>query len=107
MMHGNNVTTYPPQQNIGALNYDIAPKHHDGSFTGEPAPQISVPDHGVVWQYDAGSKQYFKSQNGRQLLNIGTGRVRAKTVIVEYVISFPDTYPANSLHGSFTEAYEL
>src|SRR6267143_878306 len=70
MMHGNNVTTYTAQQNIGALNYDIAPKHPDGSFTGDPAPQISVPDHGVVWQYDGGSKQYFKSQDGRQFTNI-------------------------------------
>ena len=36
-----------------------------------------------------------------------TGRVHAKTVIVQYVTSFLDTNPANSFHGYFTEAYEL
>ena len=36
-----------------------------------------------------------------------TGRVLAKTVIVQYVTSFLDTNPANSFHGYFTEAYEL
>jgi len=107
MMHGNNVTTFTAQQNLGALNYDIAPKHPDGSFTGDPAPQISVPDHGATWQYDAGSKQYFKSQDGKQFTNIGTGRVHAKTVIVQFVTSFLDTNPRNSFHGYFTEAYEL
>ena len=107
MMHGNNVTTYTAQQKIGALYYDIASKHPDGTFTGDPAPQISVPDHGALWQYDAASKQYFKSQDGRQFTNVGTGRVHAKTVIVEYVNSFLDTNPANSFHGYFTEAYEL
>jgi Protein of unknown function (DUF3048) N-terminal domain/Protein of unknown function (DUF3048) C-terminal domain/Bacterial Ig-like domain len=107
MMHGTNVTTFTAQQNLPALNYDIAPKHPDATFTGDPATQISVPDHGAAWQYDAGSKQYFKSQDGSAFNNIGTGRVHAKTVIVEYVNSYLDTNPANRFHGYYTEAYEL
>ena len=65
MMHGNNTTTYTALQKLGAPSYDIAPKHPDATFTGDPAPQISVPDHGATWQYDPGSKQYLKSQDGR------------------------------------------
>jgi hypothetical protein len=107
MMHGANVTAFTAQQNLGALLYDIAPKHPDATFTGDAAPTISVPDHGASWQYDAGSKQYFKSQDGAPFNNVGTGRVHAKTVIVQYVNSYLDTNPANSFHGYFTEAYEL
>jgi hypothetical protein len=107
MMHGNNTTTFVAQANLPAPLYDIAPKHPDGTFTGDAAPTISVPDHGASWQYDPGSKQYFKTQDGRPLTNVGTGRVHAKTVIVEYVNSFLDTNPANSFHGYYTEAYEL
>ena len=107
MMHGNNVTAYTAQQNLPAPPYDIAPKHPDATFTGDAAPTISVPDHGATWQYDPGSKQYFKTQDGRPFNNVGTGRVHAKTVIVQYVSSFLDTNPANSFHGYFTEAYEL
>src|ERR1700738_28792 len=87
MMHGNNVTTFTAQQNLPAPQYDIAPKHPDATFTGDAATTISVPDHGAVWQYDAGSKQYLKTQDGRVFNNIGTGRVHAQTVIVENVIS--------------------
>jgi hypothetical protein len=107
MMHGNNATTYTAQQKYSAPPYDIAEKHPDAAFSGDPAPQISVPDHGAVWQYDPGSKQYYKSQDGSAFNNIGTGRVHAKTVIVQYVNSYLDTNPANSFHGYFTEAYEL
>jgi len=107
MMHGNNVTTFTAQQHIAAPLYDIAPKHPDATFTGDPATTISVPDHGATWQYDPASKQYFKTQDGRPFNNVGTGRVHAKTVIVEYVTSFLDTNPRNSFHGYFTEAYEL
>jgi hypothetical protein len=107
MMHGNNVTTYTAQQKLGAPTYDIAPKHPDGTFTGDAAPTISIPDHGASWQYDPGSRQYFKSQDGAPFTNIGTGRVHAKTVIVEYVTSFLDTNPANKFKDYFTEAYEL
>src|SRR5256884_2382765 len=107
MMHGNNTTTNTALQKLGAPSYDIAPKHPDATFTGDPAPQISVPDHGATWQYDPGSKQYLKSQDGRAFTNMYTGRVHAKTVIVQYVTSFLDTNPANSFHGYFTEAYEL
>jgi hypothetical protein len=107
MMHGNNATTYTAQQKYNAPPYDIAAKHPDGTFTGDAAPRITVPDHGAVWQYDPGSKQYFKSQDGAQFINVGTGRVHAKTVIVEYVNSFLDTNPANKFHDYFTEAYEL
>jgi len=107
MMHGNNTTAFTAQQNLAAPLYDIAPKHPDATFTGDAASTISVPDHGASWQYDPASRQYFKTQDGRPLMNIGTGRVHAKTVIVEYVNSFLDTNPANSFHGYYTEAYEL
>jgi hypothetical protein len=107
MMHGNNTTNFTAQQKLGAPTYDIAAKHADASFTGDAAPTINVPDHGASWQYDAGSKQYLKTQDGRAFTNVGTGRVHAKTVIVEYVNSFLDTNPANSFHGYYTEAYEL
>ena len=107
MMHGNNATTFTAGQGLPAPVYDIAPKHPDGTFTGDPAPTISVPDHGASWQYDAGSKQYVKTQDGRAFNNVGTGRVHAKTVIVEYVNSFLDTNPANRFHNYYTEAYEL
>ena len=106
MMHGTNVTTFTAQQNLPALQYDIAPKHPDGTFTGDAAPTVSVPDHGATWQYDPGSKQYLKSQDGRAFMNVGTGRVHAKTVIVEYVTSYLDKNPANRFHGYYTEAYE-
>src|ERR1700694_3046884 len=107
MMHGNNATTFTAQQNLPALVYDIAPKHPDATFTGDAAPTVNVPDHGAVWHYDAASKQYFKTQDGAAFNNVGTGRVHAKTVIVQYVNSYLDTNPANSFHGYFTEAYEL
>src|SRR5437868_11942928 len=66
-----------------------------------------VPDHGALWQYDPGSKQYLKTQDGSPFVNVGTGRVHAKTVIVEHVNSYLDTNPTNSFHGYYTEAYEL
>ena len=107
MMHGNNTNTFMVQANLPPLNYDIAPKHPDATFTGDAAPTVSVPDHSTSWQYDPASRQYFKTQDGRPLTNIGTGRVHAKTVIVEYVNSFLDTNPANRFHDYYTEAYEL
>jgi hypothetical protein len=107
MMHGTNVTTFTAQANLPALQYDIAPKHPDATFTGDAAPTVSVPDHGATWQYDPGSKQYLKSHDGRAFMNVGTGRVHAKTVIVEYVTSYLDKNPANRFHGYYTEAYEL
>jgi len=106
MMHGNNVTTFTAQQNLPALQYDIAAKHADATFSGDAAPTVSVPDHGASWQYDPGSKQYFKTQDGAAFMNVGTGRVHAKTVIVEYVSSYLDKNPANRFHGYYTEAYE-
>jgi hypothetical protein len=107
MMRGPNATTWTAKQNLGAPTYEIAGKHADGTFTGDPAPTISVPDHGASWQYDPGSKQYLKTQDGRPFNNVATGRVHAKTVIVEYVTSFLDTNPRNRFHGYYTEAYEL
>jgi hypothetical protein len=107
MMYGHNATTFTAQQKVTGQQYEVAPKHPDGTFTGDAAPTITVPDHGAVWTYDPGSKQYLKSQDGRPFTNIGTGRVHAKTVIVEYVTSFLDTNPANRFHGYYTEAYEL
>ena len=106
MMHGTNVTAFTAQQNLPALQYDIAAKHPDATFTGDAASTISVPDHGATWQYDPGSRQYLKSQDGRAFMNVGTGRVHAKTVIVEYVTSYLDKNPANRFHGYYTEAYE-
>src|SRR5438477_8519578 len=50
MMHGNNVAPFTALHGIAAPIYDIAPKHADGTFTGAAAPQISVPDHGALWQ---------------------------------------------------------
>jgi Protein of unknown function (DUF3048) N-terminal domain/Protein of unknown function (DUF3048) C-terminal domain/Bacterial Ig-like domain len=107
MMRGNNVTPFTAAQGLPAPVYDIAPKHPDGTFTGDAAPTVSVPDHGASWQYDPKSKEYFKSQDGAPFTNIGTGRVHAKTVIVEYVTSFLDLHGGNSFHGYYTEAYEL
>ena len=107
MMHGNNTTAFTSQAGLPAPVYDISPKHPDATFTGDAAPTVSVPDHGASWQYDAGSKQYVKTQDGRAFNNVGTGRVHAKTVIVQYVNSYLDTNPANSFHGYYTEAYEL
>jgi hypothetical protein len=107
MMHGPNATNWTASRNIPAPTYDIAAKHPDGTFTGDPATTISVPDHGATWKYDPASKQYFKTQDGSPFTNIGTGQVHAKTVIVEYVTSFLDTNPANTFHGYHTEAYEL
>lgn len=107
MMHGPNATAWTAQQNLAAPAYEIAAKHPDATFTGDAAPTINVPDHGASWQYDPGSKQYFKTQDGSPFMNIGTGRMHAKTVIVEYVNSYLDTNPANMFHGYYTEAYEL
>jgi len=107
MMHGTNVTTFTAQENLPAPVYDIAAKHPDVTFTGDAAPTVSVPDHGATWQYDPGSKQYLKTQDGAAFMNVGTGRVHAKTVIVEYVNSYLDKNPANRFHGYYTEAYEL
>ena len=107
MMHAINATAYTAQQNLPALVYDIAPKQADVTPTGTAATQVSVPDHGAVWQYDPGSKEYLKTQDGAPFNNVGTGRVHAKTVIVENVSSFLDMNPANSFHGYHTEAYEL
>jgi hypothetical protein len=107
MMHGNNVAPFTALHGIAAPVYDVAPKHPDGSFTGDAAPTINVPDHGAIWYYDPASKQYLKSQDGANFMNVGTGRLHAKTVIVEHVNSYLDTNPANMFHGYFTEAYEL
>ena len=107
MMHGNNVAPFTALHGIAAPAYDVAAKHPDASFAGDAAPVINVPDHGAVWYYDPASKQYLKSQDGANFMNVGTGRLHAKTVIVEYVNSYLDTNPANSFHGYFTEAYEL
>ena len=107
LMHGPNATTWTAQQNLPAPSYEIAGKHPDGTFSGDPATSITVPDHGATWRYDPASKQYLKTQDGSPFMNIGTGQVHAKTVIVEYVTSYLDTNPANTFHGYHTEAYEL
>ncbi len=107
MMNGGNTTNWTAQQHIAAPTYEIAGKHPDGTFQGDPAPVFTVPDHGASWTYDGNAKQYYKSQDGASFMNVDTGRVHAKTVIVEYVTSYLDTNPANTFHGYHTEAYEL
>jgi hypothetical protein len=107
MMNGGNTTAFTASKNLAAPGYEIAPKHPDSPATGDPAPRIDVPDHQSSWRYDAASKQYLKTQDGRPFMNVGTGQVHARTVIVEYVKSFLDLNPANSFHGYYTEAYEL
>ncbi len=107
MLHGNVTTARTAAQNLPAPTYDIAPAHPDATVTGDPATQISVPDHQTLWRYDAGSKQYLKWQDGTPLRNISTGQIHAKTVIVQYVTSFLDMNPANTFHGYHTEAYEM
>ena len=107
MMHGTNATVFTAQQNLAAPGYDIAPRHDDPGFTGDPGTRIVVDDHAAVWSYDPGSKEYLKTQDGAAFMNVGTGRVHAKTVVVEYVTSFLDMNPRNVFHGYHTEAYEL
>jgi hypothetical protein len=107
MLHGDATTAATASKNLPALTYDIAPAHPDATVTGDPATQISVPDHQTVWRYDAGSKQYLKWQDGAPLRDVATGQVHAKTVVVQYVTSFLDMNPANSFHGYHTEAYEM
>ncbi len=103
MMHGNNVAPFTALHGIAAPPYDIAAKHPDASFAGDAAPVINVPDHGAVWYYDPASKQYLKSQDGANFMNVGTGRVHAKTVIVEIHATWhhPDpNVPAVYLDGN-------
>lgn len=107
MMHGTNATAFTAQQNLPAPPYDIAAKHDDPGFQGDPGTRIVVDDHNAVWTYDPGSKEYLKTQDGTPFSNVGTGRVHAKTVIVENVTSYLDMNPANTFHGYHTEAYEL
>src|SRR5207245_1294463 len=57
MLRGDATTAATASKNLPALTYDIAPAHPDANFTGDPATQISVPDHQTVWRYDAGPKQ--------------------------------------------------
>jgi hypothetical protein len=95
---------------LAALNYDIAPAHADTPLPGAmPATTVAVPQHGVVWRYDANSREYLKWQDGAPFTNVGTGQVHAKNVIVEHVTSFKDTNPANTgVHHTYnTEYYEL
>jgi DUF3048 family protein/Big-like domain-containing protein len=104
------ITAHTAQANLPALNYDIAPAHPDVPLPGAtPATTISVPQHGVVWRYDANSHEYLKWQDGAPFTNVGTGQVHAKNVIVERVTSYKDTNPANTgVHHTYnTEYYEL
>lgn len=107
LMHGNNATGFTAGQNLPAPNYTVKPKHDDIAHAGDPAPQVLVPDHDTVWKYDPDSKQYLKWQDGAPLNNVGSGQLRAKTVIVEHVTSYLDKDPRNKFHDYYTEAYEL
>jgi hypothetical protein len=107
MMHGGNATAFTAQQNLPAPAYDIAGKHDDAGFQGTAGTQVVVDDHATVWTYDPSSKEYLKTQDGAPFRDAATGRVHAKTVIVENVTSYLDLNPANTFHGYHTEAYEL
>lgn len=111
MIHGVNATNFAAAKNVPAPQYEIAPRHDDAAVTGDPATAITVPDHDAVWKYDPARKEYLKWQDGAPMINMGTGQVHAKTVIVEHVTSFLDTNPANTFcamgHCYHTEAYEL
>lgn len=107
MMHGTNATQWTAAQNIPGPRYEIAAKHDDTLPAGDPATEIVVPDHGAVWKYDPARKEYLKWQDRAPLMNIGTGQIHAKTVIVEHVTSYLDLHPGNVFHGYRTEYYEL
>src|SRR5207302_4227588 len=74
MMHGNNVAPFTALHGIAAPISDITPKHADGTFTGAAAAQISVPDHGSLWQYYPGSKHYLQPQARTPFVNVVTAR---------------------------------
>jgi hypothetical protein len=104
------IAAHTAQANLPTLSYDIAPAHADVALPGAtPATSVSVPQHGVVWRYDANSHEYLKWQDGSPFTNVGTGQVHAKNVIVERVTSYKDTNPANTgVHHTYnTEYYEL
>jgi hypothetical protein len=111
MIHGVNATNFAAGKNVPAPQYEVAPKHEDAVVTGPPASAIEIPDHGASWKYDPTRKEYLKWQDGAPMMNIGTGQVHAKTVIVEHVTSYVDTNPANTFcaqgHCYHTEYYEL
>ena len=111
MIHGVNATNFAAAKQVPAPRYEIAPRHDDAAVTGTPATAITVPDHDVLWKYDPARKEYLKWQDGAPMMNVGTGQVHAKTVIVEHVTSYLDTTPTNTFcamgHCYHTEAYEL
>src|SRR5579864_94667 len=104
------ITAHTASANLPALNYDIAPAHPDTPLPGAvPATTVTIPQHNVVWRYDANMHEYLKWQDGAPFTNVGTGQLHAKTIIVERVTSFIDTNPANTgVHHTYnTEYYEL
>ena len=102
------VNQHTAEANLGGLRYEVAAAHDDVPLPGaEPAETIEVGAHGTVWRYDAGSKEYWKWQDGGPFVNAGTGQVHAKNVIVERAESHLDTTPGNFFHGYATEYYEL
>src|SRR6202158_2588120 len=104
------ITAHTAAANLGALNYDIAPAHPDVPLPGAtPATSVTIPQHGAIWRYDANSHEYLKWQDGAPFTNVGTGQVHAKNLIIEHVVSHPDTNPANTgVHHTYnTEYYEL
>ena len=111
MMHGTNATAWTASQNIPAPRYELMARHDDAPATGDPAVRIDVPDQGAVWKYDPARKEYLKWQDGAPMMNLGTGQLHAKTVVVEHVTSYLDMHPGNSFcavsHCYRTEYYEL
>jgi hypothetical protein len=104
------ISMHTAQAALPALNYDIAPAHPDTPLPGAvPATTVSVPQHGAVWRYDANSHEYLKWQDGAPFTNVGTGQVHAKNLIIEHVVSYLDSNPANTgVHHTYnTEYYEL
>src|SRR5438309_7091225 len=86
------IAAHTGQANLPAPNYDIAPAHPDVALPGATAATtLSVPQHAVVWRYDANSREYLKWPAGAPFGHLGTGQVHAKNIIVEHVTSFKDT----------------
>lgn len=111
MIHGVNATNFAAARSVPAPRYKVAGKHDDSPASGTAATTIDVPDHGAVWNYDPARREYLKWQDGARFMNVGTGQVHAKTVIVEHVTSYLDTNRANTFcalgHCYHTEYYEL
>jgi Protein of unknown function (DUF3048) N-terminal domain/Protein of unknown function (DUF3048) C-terminal domain len=65
--------------------YQVDPPHSDVDM-GQPADAPSVPLHAVSWSYDAGSKQYLRSDHGTAFTDDQYhAQLHAKNVVVMHV----------------------